>query len=100
MRYNSDITSSLSGIAIKSVIAYMTDYIIKTSLKTHTMFEAIKTIFRQESELLAGDETKRVKARKVLTKVVNSLTSQSEISGPMACIYLLNHSDHYTSHSL
>ena len=99
MKCNSDVTSLLSGTAIKSVIVYMTDYITKTPLKTHTMFKAVKTIFRRESELLAEDETKRVKARKVLTKVVNSLTSQSEIGGPIAYIYLLNHPDHYTSHS-
>ena len=46
MRCDSDVTSLLSDIAIKFVIAYMTDYITKTLLKTHTMFEAVKTIFR------------------------------------------------------
>ena len=99
MRCNTDVTSLLSGTAIKSVIAYVTDYVTKTPLKTHTMFEAVKTVFKRESEMLAGEENRRMKARKVLVKVVNSLTSQSEIGGPMACMYLLNHPDHYTSHS-
>ena len=62
------------------------------------MFEAVKTVFKRESEMLAGEENRRMKARKVLVKVVNSLTSQSEIGGPMACMYLLNHPDHYISH--
>ena len=38
------------------------------------------------------------KTRMVVTKIVNSLTSQSEIGSPMAAMYLLNHPDHYTDH--
>ncbi|TFK77852.1 hypothetical protein K466DRAFT_448354, partial [Polyporus arcularius HHB13444] len=37
MRCNHDVTSLLSGTAIKSVIAYIADYITKTPLKTHVM---------------------------------------------------------------
>ncbi|EKM50408.1 uncharacterized protein PHACADRAFT_105123 [Phanerochaete carnosa HHB-10118-sp] len=48
--------------------------------------------------MLAGQVSRAVKARKELTKVVNCLTSQSEIGGPRACMYLLNHPNHYTSH--
>ena len=99
LRCNTDVTCLLSGTAIKSVIAYVTDYITKTPLKTHTMFETVKTIFKRETEMLAGEESKKIKARKVLVKIVNSLTSQSEIGGPMACMYLLGHPDHYTSHT-
>ncbi|KAI0336942.1 hypothetical protein BDW22DRAFT_1311671, partial [Trametopsis cervina] len=33
-----------------------------------------------------------------ITKVVNMLTSQSEIGSPMASMYLLKHPDHYTDH--
>ncbi|EKM49194.1 uncharacterized protein PHACADRAFT_54128, partial [Phanerochaete carnosa HHB-10118-sp] len=47
--------------------------------------------------MLAGQNNRVVKARKVLTQFVNSLTSQSEIGGPMACMYLLDYPDHYTS---
>jgi len=50
MRCKTDVTSLLSGTAIKSTVAYVTDYITKTPLKTHTMFEAIKTIFSRNSE--------------------------------------------------
>ncbi|EKM57917.1 uncharacterized protein PHACADRAFT_65400, partial [Phanerochaete carnosa HHB-10118-sp] len=52
MRCNTDVTSLLSGTAIKSVVAYVTDYITKSPLKTHTMFEAVKRIFARESEML------------------------------------------------
>ncbi|RPD67664.1 hypothetical protein L226DRAFT_474572, partial [Lentinus tigrinus ALCF2SS1-7] len=37
LRCNHDVTSLMSGTAIKSVIAYVADYITKTPLKTHVM---------------------------------------------------------------
>lgn len=37
-------------------------------------------------------------ARKLILKIVNSLTSKLEIGSPMASLYLLNNPDHYTSH--
>lgn len=97
-RCNTNVTSLLSGTAIKCVIAYITDYITKSPLKTHTMFDAVKTVFRRHSEILAENDTRQEKARKITVKIVNSLTAQSEIEGLMACMYLLKHSDHYTSH--
>ncbi|KAI0311076.1 hypothetical protein OF83DRAFT_1166454 [Amylostereum chailletii] len=36
-RYNTDVTSLLFGTAIKSIIVYVTDYITKTSLRTHVI---------------------------------------------------------------
>ncbi|KIP01809.1 hypothetical protein PHLGIDRAFT_59691, partial [Phlebiopsis gigantea 11061_1 CR5-6] len=33
-----------------------------------------------------------------INSVVTGLISKSEIGGPMACMYLLDHKDHYTSH--
>ena len=36
-----DVTSLMSGTAIKSVIAYVADYMIKTPLKTHVMFRSV-----------------------------------------------------------
>ncbi|KAH9914542.1 uncharacterized protein B0H18DRAFT_886874, partial [Fomitopsis serialis] len=45
LRCNSDVTSLLSGTAIKAITAYVTDYITKTPLKTHAMFSAVRTVF-------------------------------------------------------
>ena len=42
---NTDITSLLSGTAIKAIVAYVTDYITKSALKTHTIFQAVKSVF-------------------------------------------------------
>ena len=77
----------------------MTDYITKSPLKTHTIFEAVKNVFSRNSDIISSDMDRYQKARKVMTKIVNTLTSQSEIGSPMACMYLLKHPDHYTSHT-
>ena len=41
LKYNHNITSLLLRTTIKSVIAYIADYITKTPLKTHVMFKSI-----------------------------------------------------------
>ncbi|KZV59502.1 hypothetical protein PENSPDRAFT_595326, partial [Peniophora sp. CONT] len=45
MMSNTDVTSLLSGTALKAVIAYTTDYVTKPGLRTHTMMEIIKSVF-------------------------------------------------------
>ena len=98
LRCNHDVTSLLSGTAIKSVIAYVADYITKTPLKTHVMFQAVQQVFERNTELIGSVKTKKDKARSLITKIVNALTAASEIGEPMASMYLLKHRDHYTSH--
>ncbi|KZT13897.1 hypothetical protein NEOLEDRAFT_1082119, partial [Neolentinus lepideus HHB14362 ss-1] len=98
LRSNSDVTSLLSGTALKAVIAYVTDYITKTPLKTYTIFQTIKDVFDRKSALLGGDLRAQEKARRLLTSIVNSLTVKMEIGAPMASAYLLCNPDHYASH--
>ncbi|RPD52741.1 hypothetical protein L227DRAFT_468677, partial [Lentinus tigrinus ALCF2SS1-6] len=38
------------------------------------------------------------KAKSMMIKMVNSLTTDSEIGGPMVAMNLLKHSDYYTAH--
>jgi hypothetical protein len=98
LRCNTDVTSLQSGTAIKAVIAYVTDYITKSPLKTHVMFDAVKTVFNRQAEALNNvEQSKFDHTQSVITKIVNALTSQSEIGSPMAAMYLLKHPDHYTS---
>ena len=54
IRSNTDITSLLSGTAIKAVVAYVSDYISKPALKTYLIFEPIKSVFDRNSEMLRG----------------------------------------------
>ncbi|EPQ50472.1 hypothetical protein GLOTRDRAFT_25513, partial [Gloeophyllum trabeum ATCC 11539] len=98
LRSNSDVTSLLSGTALKAVVAYVTDYITKTPLKTYTIFQTIRDVFDRQSSILGGDLRDQEKARKLLTQIVNSLTVKMEIGAPMASAYLLGNPDHYTSH--
>jgi hypothetical protein len=97
-RCNSDVTSLLSGTAIKAIVAYVTDYISKPGLKTYTIFDTIRTVFDRNSELLGGSLKRQEKARSLITKIINALTAKIEIGGPMAALYLLGNPDHYTSH--
>ncbi|KAH7903670.1 hypothetical protein BJ138DRAFT_972909, partial [Hygrophoropsis aurantiaca] len=98
-RCNTDVTSLLSGTAIKAVVAYISDYISKPSLRTYIVFDTIKSVFDKNTELITGGLERSEKGRKIMTQIVNSLTSKMEIGAPMASLYLLGNPDHYTSHS-
>ncbi|KIM74021.1 hypothetical protein PILCRDRAFT_80473, partial [Piloderma croceum F 1598] len=95
---NSDVTSLLSGTAIKAIVAYVTDYITKQSLKTYSIFDVIKSVFDKNSEMIGGDVKRKEKVRKIFTQIVNSLTAKLEIGAPMASLYVLGNPDHYTKH--
>ena len=97
-RCNTDISSLSSGTAIKGVVLYISDYITKTSLKTHTIFESIRSVFDKNTELISGSLPMKEKARRIMTKVVNLLSAKMEIGAPMICMYLLGQPDHYTDH--
>ena len=99
MMSNTDVTSLLSGTAMKAVIAYTTDYITKPGLRTHTMMEIIKSVFTRNSEFLQGSAPRAEKARKLMVQIVNAMTVKQEIGSPMACAHLLGHPDHYTNFS-
>jgi len=97
LRCNSDVTSLLSGTAIKAIVAYISDYVTKPGLKTYTIFDTIRSVFDKSSEMLGGTQKRKDKARSLLTKIVNALTAKLEIGGPMASLYLLGNPDHYTN---
>lgn len=98
LRCNTDVTSLLSGTAIKAIVAYVSDYITKPGLKTYSIFDVIKSVFDKNSDMIGGDLKRREKVRKIFTQIVNSLTAKMEIGGPMASHYILGHPDHYTGH--
>jgi hypothetical protein len=98
LRSNSDVTSLLSGTAIKAIVAYVSDYVTKPGLKTYSIFDTIRSVFNRNSEMIGGTLQRKEKARRLVTQIINSLTSKMEIGGPMASLYLLGNPDHYTSH--
>ena len=97
-RCNTDVTSLRSGTAIKGTLLYVSDYITKMTLKTHVAFDSIRSIFQKNSEMLGGCESQHVKARKLMTKMVNAMSAKLELGSPMICMYLLGNPDHYTGH--
>src|SRR6202050_523170 len=97
LRCNSDITSLLSGTVIKAIVAYISDYVTKSGLKTYTIFDTIRSVFDKSCEMLGGTQKRKDKARSLLAKIVNALTAKLEIGGPMASLYLLGNPDHYTN---
>ena len=97
-RCNTDVTSLSSGTAIKAVVVYVSDYITKTTLKTHTIFDSIRSVFHKNGEMIGGTLPMQEKARRVMTKIVNLLSAKAEMGSPMICMYLLGNPDHYTSH--
>ena len=97
-RCNTDVTSLRSGTAIKGTLLYVSDYITKMTLKTHVVFDSVRSVFLKNSELLGGSESQHAKARKLMTKMVNIMSAKLEMGSPMICMYLLGNPDHYTSH--
>ncbi|KAF8870570.1 hypothetical protein BD779DRAFT_1455111, partial [Infundibulicybe gibba] len=97
-RCNTDVTSLNSGTAVKEVVIYVSDYITKSSLKTHVIFDSIKSIFAKNCEMISGSLPSKEKARQLMTKVVNLLSTKMEMGAPMICMYLLGNPDHYTDH--
>ncbi|KDR65593.1 hypothetical protein GALMADRAFT_41664, partial [Galerina marginata CBS 339.88] len=98
MRCNTDVTSLLSGTAIKAIVAYVTDYVTKPGLTTYSIFDTVKQVFSRNSEMIGGSTNRQEVARSLMTKMVNALTSKLEIGSPMASLYLLGNPDHYTQH--
>ena len=97
-RCNTDITCLLSGTPIKAVVMYVSDYITKSSLKTHTIFESIRSVFHKNSEMIGGTLPMKEKARMIMTKIVNMISAKMEMGAPMISMYLLGNPDHYTDH--
>ena len=98
LRCNTDVTSLLSGTAIKAVIAHTPDYITKPTLKTYVVFDTIVSIFEKNSEMINGSINQREAAHHVLTPIVNSLIAKMKIGAPMVAMYLLSNPKHYTDH--
>ncbi|KAJ3549575.1 hypothetical protein NM688_g5163 [Phlebia brevispora] len=86
------------GTQAKAVIAYITDYVTKSPLKTYSIFETVKNVLESRSTVLAEAPSRSAAAKKLICKIVNGLTARMEIGGPMLCTHLLGYPDHYTGH--
>ncbi|KAJ7143087.1 hypothetical protein C8R43DRAFT_1089034 [Mycena crocata] len=48
-RCNTDVTSMLSGTAVKAVVSYVSDYVSKLSLKSYQMFASVYQVFQRRT---------------------------------------------------
>jgi len=99
LRCKTDVTSLSSDTAIKSVTMYESDYITKTTLKTHVIFDTIRSVFQKNNGMTSGSLPTKEKARCFMTKVANLLSAKAEMGAPMIAMYLLSNPDHYTGHT-
>ena len=86
-------------VIIKVVVLYVSDHITKSTLKTHTIFDSIRSVFQRNSEMMNGSLPMKEKAQRFMTKVANLLSAKAEMDALMICMYLLGNPNHYTSHS-
>ncbi|KAJ6549429.1 hypothetical protein DFH09DRAFT_926166, partial [Mycena vulgaris] len=98
VRCNTDVASLLSGTATKAIIAYISDYVSKASLKSYQVFSSMYDILHENADPLSAEFKRKDKCRRLLMKIVNALSTKMEIGSPMASMYLLQNPDHYTSH--
>ncbi|KAJ3482287.1 hypothetical protein NLI96_g7082 [Meripilus lineatus] len=77
-------------------MVYITEYITKSPLKTHNIFEAVKGVFDRQKLFLETNDKEGDVARKLLTRVVNALVAKQHIGGPLACHFIQGFPDHYT----
>ncbi|KAF6765470.1 hypothetical protein DFP72DRAFT_761944, partial [Ephemerocybe angulata] len=97
-RSNTDVSTLLSGTAVKAIVSYVTDYITKPALKSYQIFSTAYDIYQKNTSLITDTDDTANGARKVLLKMANSISSKLEIGSPMAAMYLLGNPDHYTGH--
>ncbi|RHZ44335.1 hypothetical protein Glove_739g7 [Diversispora epigaea] len=97
-RGNSDIKFILTRKLALAYIHYITDYITKLDISTHSSFlmcaATLETFLAQKPNNNSLDVIS--KSRKLVTKCLNKIIGQTELTSPQVSAYLLGINDHYT----
>jgi hypothetical protein len=99
LRCNTHVTSLLSGTSIKAVVAHISDYISKASLKIYQIFDTVKAVLERNTVTIGGTAKLKENTRVLFMRMVNSLTLKFQIGSPMASMFLLGNPDHYMDHN-
>ena len=93
---NQDIKFIPSGKDSKACTFYMTDFVTKWSLSTHQMLPLIVASVKKMDATTAITENSAERSKKMITKCLNRITTETEISGSHVCHFLLGFSDKKT----
>ena len=100
VRSNHDIKFIPSGKDGKNVAFYVTDYATKSELSTNQMVPLIAATKKNvDADTTLANSNMMTRSKAFLTKCLNRITTEKEISGSHVCHFLLGHLDKKTSHS-
>ena len=99
MRCNHDVKFIPSGKDSKALVFYITEYTTKSQLSIHHMLSLIATSKRSVDVYHCSEDTVQ-RSKQFITKCMNRITTETEISGSHVSHFLLGHLDKKASHSL
>ncbi|KAG2155408.1 hypothetical protein DEU56DRAFT_867878 [Suillus clintonianus] len=99
LQCNTDTQFIGSGEAAKAAVFYITEYITKGNLPMHVGLQALDYATRMHESQHAEDASVEYQNRSLITKSVNAMMGQQEISHQQVMSYLVGGGDFYTSHT-
>jgi uncharacterized protein YuzE len=87
-----------SGASAKAILYYITDYIMKSQLKTHVTYAALELAIAKLGEYNPHDDVLTLRVKSMLQKCTHAMISHQELSVQQVCLYLMDFEDHFTSH--
>ena len=94
-----DVEFTGSGASAKAVLYYITDYIMKSQLKTHVAYAMLELAVQKLGEEEIDDGEHRHHAKRLLQKCAFAMVSHQELLAQQVCSYLMDFPDHFTSHN-
>ena len=97
IRSNHDIKFIPSGKDGYNIAFYVTDYATKSQLSTHQIVPLVSSSKKKVDQSNANDNA-LVRTKALITKCLNRITTETEISASHVCHFLLDNLDKKTSH--
>ncbi|KAF8332954.1 hypothetical protein F5887DRAFT_823370, partial [Amanita rubescens] len=104
LRCNMDIKFIGSGTSAKAILYYITDYISKSQLRMHVVYNALEIAINKLQNPLrgiapaGGSQEEQNRAYSILRKAANSIIALQELSAQQVALFALRGADFYTSH--